>query len=215
MTALEAIVNGLFWLSMLALLLRWPGRTLGFAAALLAWTVVGPWAFWTALGLVLAGAVGWRRYGPEESLVRRYPLVGLFVTAAGVALVSRGVVSLVALGVAVGALGGLGWSAPWARHRESALPVRAAGGPSSSTSTSQTGVSGRGVFGGGAWLVDETTCECGGRVTAMGRAAPGPAGGLMAWASCARCDRRFLGFTDEAGELTWFEVPAERMGESA
>lgn len=66
MTALHIVAlaaGSLFWFGLLVVLLRWPGRTFGFAVALLAWTIVGPWAFWAVLGATVLGALARRRCG--------------------------------------------------------------------------------------------------------------------------------------------------------
>ena len=71
--ALAMAAGLLVWFLVLIALLRWPGRTLGFAAALLAWTVVGPWAFWAVLGLTFIGVRVRRRCGtPGRSLRRQW-----------------------------------------------------------------------------------------------------------------------------------------------
>lgn len=84
MNALEALalaVGLVFWSGFLLLLLRWPGRTIGFAVALLMWTVVGPWAFWAIIGLTVIGAVARRRCGARRrSARRRRALSGLPVS---------------------------------------------------------------------------------------------------------------------------------------
>ena len=59
------------WFVVLIALLRWPGRTIGFSLALMAWTVVGPWAFWAALGLTFLGAMARRRCETHRRTDRR------------------------------------------------------------------------------------------------------------------------------------------------
>lgn len=74
MNALDVIAAAggvVFWLGLLVLLLRWPGRTIGFAFALLAWTVMGPWAFWAVIGLTALGAIARRRCGACRRSARR------------------------------------------------------------------------------------------------------------------------------------------------
>lgn len=107
MSNVSAMISGFVLLSVVSLMLRWPGRTLGLAAALVAWTAVGPWAFWSVLGVVVLGAVTWRHFVPNRSLLMRYPLVGVFAGSAGTALATSGSTSMVALCTALGAIAGL------------------------------------------------------------------------------------------------------------
>jgi hypothetical protein len=202
-------IAAVFWLIVVILLLRWPGRTLGLAGALIAWTAVGPWAFWCVLGLVSLGAIAWRRHRPEQPLVTRHPLVRIFVASAVIALVTQGPVSMVALGTALAALAAFGWAAPWATATAAPAAAAAADPATGQDSTAAS------APGPPSWLTDESTCDCGGRVVAIGRVTPshGPVEGwgLMAWASCTGCDRRFLGFIDPgSGELTWHELPPDQ-----
>jgi len=71
-------------------LVRWPGRAVGVAGALVAWTVIGPWALWAVLGLVTLTAIAWRRLRRGHVWVPRYPLVRLVVAASTVVILTRG-----------------------------------------------------------------------------------------------------------------------------
>lgn len=88
-SVLSATVAALLWLVLVRLLLRWPGRMLGVAGALVAWTVVGPWALWAVLGLLALATIGWRRYSPGR-LMARHSIVRLVVAVSAVAFLTRG-----------------------------------------------------------------------------------------------------------------------------
>lgn len=65
-----------FWL--IVALLRHPARAFALVAALLAWTVIGPWAFWAILGLTVLGARSRRRCGARRRpLTRRRAPIGI------------------------------------------------------------------------------------------------------------------------------------------
>ena len=67
-----ALVGGLLvWFVFLVALLRWPGRTVGFAVALLAWVVLGPAAFGVVLGATAAGAVARNRCDARWRMTRQ------------------------------------------------------------------------------------------------------------------------------------------------
>lgn len=208
MSALETVVSALLWLGGLAVLLRWPGRTIGFGTALVAWTV-DPAAFWAVLGLTWATSVAWGRYGPSERMLSLFPELSVALVAGVVAVLAGGQVAAAALAVLVLALGvfasttlaGLG------RHRDTdrALPLPGRRElPAAPTS---------GRLGKGAWQVNFAPCPtCGGLMVATGRDEPAPGGGpiFLAQATCTRCGLHLVGLgdaNDPNGEVVWIDPP--------
>jgi hypothetical protein len=86
MSLLSAFVAAVFWLGFVRLLLRWPGRVLGIGGALLAWTMVGPWALWAVLAILVGASIGRRR----ARYSARLPLVRAALAASAVAFFARG-----------------------------------------------------------------------------------------------------------------------------
>jgi len=89
-SVLSATLVAMLGVVLVRSLVRWPGRALGVAGALVAWTVIGPWALWVVLGLVALATIGWRRLRRGRVWVPRYPLVRLVVAASTVVILTRG-----------------------------------------------------------------------------------------------------------------------------
>lgn len=202
-------VKVVFVVTLMGVLLRWPGRILGFAAALVLWTVVGPWAFWSAIGVVVAAAVAWRRFRQGERLLVTHPELQLALIGAVVAVLFQGWVGLAGLVVALFVVVRLAWSWPplIGRVSPAGVPAPAQAQPDD---LPPAGAPGFRFLGGGAVVVDVADCErCGGTLAAV---AQPPASGQelgVASAVCHSCGMRLVGILDPsapAGEqVTWTE----------
>jgi hypothetical protein len=80
----------LFWASGAVALLRWPGRTLGLIAAVMAWTAVGPWAAGVSFAATVVGAVGWRLSGRSGGGLVARPRWAACVLAAAATVLAPG-----------------------------------------------------------------------------------------------------------------------------
>lgn len=90
MTGVEAApVIGLYVVGIVALL-RWPGRCLGLATALVAWSVLGHLAFWLVIDLTLALSICWSHWFRVNRATVRFPLFGVALIATAVVALARG-----------------------------------------------------------------------------------------------------------------------------
>jgi len=220
-SGLATAVSAVAWLAGLAVLLRWPGRTIGVGAALVAWTW-DPGGFWALLAVTWVASRLWGRYGPSERLLARFPELAVVLVAGVVAVLAGGQ-------VAAGALAVLGLALGWfvaqrlvafpdwfdGRHPERVPAVP----PAPSPSDVQTPV-GSGPLGEGAWLVQVGACPaCGGRLAAAGReeARPGHGRLFVAHAACGGCGLELVGLgdtSDPAQGVVWID-PGDQWEQSA
>lgn len=211
--AVWAAVQAVFLVTMLGLLLRWPGRLLGLGAALVLWTVVGPWAFWAALGVVAVGAVAWPRIRQGERLLVAHPELQLALVGAVVAVLMQGWVGLVGLIVAMAVVIRLAWSWPPLVGRRKGADVVPAGAQQEDPWAAPSG-----FLSGGPVVTDVTQCQyCGGRVVGTAQLpAPGQHLGV-AHAACEGCDLRLVGVVDTTAppgqQVTWMEPPDTQQWE--
>lgn len=216
MSAIETAVMVVFWVALMLALLRWPFRAIGAGVALVLWTAVGDWAFWTALVAFVLGAVAWRRLWRREPLLEAHPELRLLVVGAVLAVVVQGWIGLVGLIVALAVVVRLAWSwPPLVVH-----PDRAVTHAPVPTGDQRFDGPAAGFLGAGALVTDTATCDrCGGIVVASAQLPTGPDAVGLAQAVCTGCGLRLTGVVNPSAptgqQVVWIETPTDRWEESA